>query len=147
MQDMKKQIWYVAGPMSGIPQFNFPLFEEVTIKLRKQGYIVVSPVELDEPDIYEQAINSPDGDPSNMPNGRSWGDFLSRDVKVVADMATAVCLLPGWQDSRGACLEASVAMLCGHPLGRYNMLTEVIDGYAANTAFGQMFNQFVEKNQ
>ncbi|KKL43628.1 hypothetical protein LCGC14_2366920, partial [marine sediment metagenome] len=30
--------YYLAGPMSGYPQFNIPLFDQVTAVLRADGY-------------------------------------------------------------------------------------------------------------
>jgi len=114
---LKDIVWYLAGKMSGIPQFNFPLFDKVTTTLRERGWKVVSPAELDEPEVREQALASEYGDPQNerdQLHDMTWGDFLSRDVKIVADEVGGVILLPGWEGSRGARLEAFVGILCKH---------------------------------
>lgn len=115
---MKK--YYLAGPMTGYPQFNFPAFDSAAAHLREHGYAIVSPAELDRPEVREASMASPDGNADGgHPVGDSWGDFLSRDVKIVADEATGIIALPGWQESRGARLEMFVAMLCGHELNEY----------------------------
>lgn len=106
---------YLAGPMSGIPQFNFPEFYRVASILRSKKYNleVVSPAELDDADTAAAALNSKDGTPADA--HRSWGDFLSRDVKMLADDGIeGIVFLPNWQKSRGARLEASVGLLCGY---------------------------------
>jgi hypothetical protein len=114
--------YYIAGPMSGIPRFNIPAFDEAASNLREEGYHIVSPAELDDPVTREMAYNSLDGSTLNdqHPNGESWGDFLARDVKIVADKVQGVIVLPGWERSRGARLEVMVALLCGHDLLYYN---------------------------
>lgn len=107
---------YLAGPMSGIPQFNFPLFMAVTETLRATGWEVVSPAELDDAEDKGAALSSKDGDPNNRDamGGKTWGDFLARDVKLIADSGIeGIIFLPGWERSRGARLEASVGLLCG----------------------------------
>jgi hypothetical protein len=111
---------YIAGPMTNLPQFNFPLFDTTATALRARGYEVVSPAELDDPDDREAALASPDG---SMLDGhgktkKTWGDFLSRDVKLLADGGIeAVAVLPNWDKSRGARLETFVAnAMCGLPI-------------------------------
>jgi hypothetical protein len=39
---------YIAGPMRGIPEFNFPAFRDMAFWLRNQGHIVFNPAERDE---------------------------------------------------------------------------------------------------
>lgn len=114
---------YIAGPMTGLPQFNFPAFDALGSRLRSRGFDVVSPAELDDPEDRAAALASPDG---HMHDGhhmnKTWGDFLARDVKLLADGGIeAVIVLPGWERSRGARLETFVAnRMCGLPVYTYD---------------------------
>jgi hypothetical protein len=106
----KKGRYYLAGPMSGYKQFNFPAFIAAAADLRARGYEIVSPAELDaENGIDKQAMASVDGDASKLT--QTWGDLLARDVKLVADQVDGVIVLPGWESSRGARLETFVGIL------------------------------------
>lgn len=94
--------------MSGLPQSNFPAFYEAADVLRDQGWEIVSPAELDD---EEEKANALAGRPSKS----SWGDFLARDVKMIADGGIeGIVFLPRWWTSRGARLEATVGLL-KHP--------------------------------
>lgn len=104
---------YLAGPMSGLPQFNFPAFYAAAKTLRGMGFEVVSPAEMDDAEDAGLAMKSPDGAPGGHPN-KTWGDFLARDVKLIADGGiTGIVFLPNWFKSRGARLEATVGILQG----------------------------------
>lgn len=117
--------YYLAGPMTGIPQFNFPLFERAAKELRDvHGLDIVSPAELDAMDgdeVVAAALASIDGsfNADGTVANKTWGDFLCRDVKLIADTCTGIVFLPGWEKSRGARLEAFVALLCRHNFARY----------------------------
>lgn len=105
---------YLAGPMSGLPQFNFPAFFAAAEELREIGFEVVSPAEIDNQEDKGAALTSTDGDPTNRVamNNKTWGDFLARDVKLLADTGIeGIVFLPGWANSKGARLEAFVGLL------------------------------------
>jgi hypothetical protein len=99
--------------MTGLPQFNFPAFIAATGELRARGYDIVSPAELDSCAVRRAALNSTDGalDANGKVAGETWGEILSRDVRVVADDVDGVVFLPDWIKSRGAKLEAFVDLL------------------------------------
>lgn len=113
---------YLAGPMTGLPKFNFPMFDLAAADLRAHGFDVQSPAEMDDPETRAAALASPDGAPgTGSSNGETWGDFLARDVKLLADGGIeAIVCLPGWQGSRGARLETFIAAaLHGLPVIAY----------------------------
>lgn len=85
---------YISGPMSGIADFNFPVFNAAAAALRSAGYDVVNPAEV------------------NTDQGMSWEQCLRADIKLLCDCDT-LALLPGWENSKGAHLEVHVA----HRLG------------------------------
>jgi hypothetical protein len=126
---MTIQTVYIAGPMTGIPQFNFPEFDDAALVLRADGYTVVSPAEMDDPETRRAAMDSPDGAPgSGSSNGETWGDFLARDVKLIADGGIdAIVVLEGWERSKGARLETFVAYLKGLPILQIDGPREVPD--------------------
>lgn len=115
------RLWYLAGPMSHIPQFNYPTFFRVAKALRAEGYNVLSPAEQDSPEQLEIILASPDGNIGAIDKEvGTWGDFLSHDVKLIADKVGGIVFLPGWQQSRGARLEGYVGLTCGHPFMEVN---------------------------
>jgi len=85
---------YLSGPMTGIPEFNYPAFHATAAKLRAAGYEVVNPAEV------------------NPDSSLSWQQCLREDIKHLCD-CEALALMPGWQNSQGAHLEMHIA----HRLG------------------------------
>lgn len=147
---------YIAGPMTGLPQFNIPAFDGAATALRAHGYEVVSPAELDNPETRKLALASQDGAAgTGSANGETWGDLLARDVKLIADSGIeGIVLLYNWHLSRGARLEATVGLLCGlkfalydpsqiglvKPVDRGYMLSRLHDGFL------QQFREEAEKS-
>jgi hypothetical protein len=85
---------YLSGPMTGMPDHNFPAFNAETARLRAIGFDVVNPVEV------------------NPDPGTTWHECLRRDLAALLT-CDAVALLPGWQRSQGAHLEIHVAHRVG----------------------------------
>lgn len=88
---------YVAGPMTGYVEFNFPAFHAKAAEERAKGHVVINPAELDEAD----------GDLT-----QPWDFYLRRDLRVIAD-CNRIVLLPGWTKSKGARLEHHIAQELG----------------------------------
>lgn len=116
-------VYYLAGPMTGVPHFNFPAFDEAASKLRNLGMDIISPAELDMPAIRENAMRSQDGLKIHGESaGTKWGEFLGRDIRILTDKCGGLILLPGWQKSKGARVEVFVAMQHQYPIFEYEHL-------------------------
>lgn len=87
---------YVIGPVTGIPEGNRPLFEAAREKLGDEGWEVELPHDTIAPDAEWRAAMR-----------QSITRMLANDV---------VAALPGWQQSRGAALERSLALAVGMPV-------------------------------
>lgn len=98
--------YYLTGPMTGVPANNIPAFDDAAMFLRdKLQLTIVSPAELDDPEIRRLSL-------LDLPVPQTWGDFLARDVKLIADTdISGMIMMPGWERSRGARLEAYVGIL------------------------------------
>jgi len=95
---------YIAGPMTGLPEHNFPAFHAAADRLRQAGWDVVNPAENF-------------GGRTDLPRE----DCLRADVALLVD-CDAVAVLGGWEDSRGAKLEYLLARELGMPvLGAENL--------------------------
>lgn len=114
--------YYVCGPMTGRPQFNIPLFNRVTAVLREGGRTVINPAEEDTEDMRRLALESKDGNLQSLETAteETWGDVLSRDVKLIADTITDIVLLPEWEDSAGAKLETTLGLIKKHRFWLWN---------------------------
>lgn len=82
---------YLGGPMTGLPEDNYPAFNAEAARLRALGYQVTNPAELPHP-----------------PNS-TWPQFMRRDLKAMLDCDT-LALLPDYMTSRGAAREIAVAV-------------------------------------
>lgn len=100
-------IVYLAGPMTGYPEFNFPAFREATARLRGLGYAVRSPHEWDE---EENGGRTPTAE-----EAKPWAYYLKRDLALLLE-CDAVAVLPGWRASKGATLEVYVGQSLGMPI-------------------------------
>ena len=122
--------YYLAGPMTGYPQFNFPLFSGVAEKLRSYGFSIIAPSELDSPEVKKAALASTNGDHEAC-QVETWGQLLGRDIQILADDCKGIIFLPDWQESKGARLEATCAVNLGYKCFAYsdNELRSLTHGY------------------
>lgn len=110
---------YVAGPMSGIPNFNFPMFNRVAEELRSQGHEVFNPAERDnERHGVDIGADNETGSQQEAveKHGFSLRDALADDTAYICKEATAIMMLPGWENSKGARAEHALALALGHTI-------------------------------
>lgn len=103
---------YLAGPRTGIPDFNHPEFNRVAAELRKHGHDVFSPAEFDRSNGYDFTGFSGDQLPKNF----SRREALAADLEYIALHAQGVALLGGWYSSKGARCEIATAEALGIPV-------------------------------
>jgi hypothetical protein len=89
---------YIAGPMTGYPEYNFPAFHHTAQVMRDIGYTVISPAELEEGKL-----------------GETWEYYMRRDLPLLCT-CDMVVVLEGWEKSRGARLEVQTARALGIPV-------------------------------
>lgn len=106
---------YVAGPMTGYANFNYPAFHAASQMLRDKGHFVFSPAERD----MER-------------DGKDWGELgqtwnqaeikaqgfdlrtaLGDDLAWICAEAEGVYMLKGWEKSSGAGAEWATAKALG----------------------------------
>jgi len=95
---------YLAGPMRGYPEFNFPAFMKAASELRSQGHTVFNPAERDiERDGVSWGEQVPDGDiVKSEALGFDRRVAILDDLQYIINHADAIALLPGWRESKGA---------------------------------------------
>lgn len=134
---------YLAGPMRGIPHFNFPAFDEAAEKLRAGGWLVFSPAEKDKK--YLDTSKCPIGSDAELDaQGFSFQGALAWDFTKIME-ADCVIALPGWEKSTGVHWEMTVAHAVGKPVFSYPDLTPVDLPFVVTnpTACGVLFDQDV----
>jgi hypothetical protein len=102
---------YLAGPMSGIKDFNFPAFDKAAKILEDLGYEVFNPAENDRQNGFD-GTGTGDLQEAAMA-GFSLRHALKQDLSWMCDHADLVALLPGYGRSKGVEAELALARALG----------------------------------
>jgi hypothetical protein len=120
----KKKSIYVAGPMSGYPEFNFPKFFAVQHEYEAKGWIVYNPAnKSNEAEVVKHSSFGEGDDKALMKSGWSFRDAYTWDVTRVIE-ADAIYMLKGWEASPGARGEHAVAMAMKSKHSEYEIIYE-----------------------
>lgn len=92
---------YIAGPMTGIRDYNYPAFNQAEKDLRAAGYDTLNPVTSEEH--------------NTTGTTQTWQWYMRHALAMVIE-ADGIALLSGWENSRGATLEVHVAQSLGLPV-------------------------------
>lgn len=114
---------YLAGPMTGIKDFNFPAFDAATAQLREAGHHVFNPADNDRENGYDGISEHGNPDEAFI-KGFDLRTALKQDLSWICDHAEGLALLPGWGDSRGAKAEVALSHALRIPAMLYHHYTE-----------------------
>lgn len=99
--------YYLSGPMTGLPEYNFPAFIKAADELRAAGIMVVGAHEVDH-GVHTGAGTQP------------YVDYIRGDLKEEL-ACDGIIMLPGWTKSKGASLELEIAQCLEYPVYLYNL--------------------------
>lgn len=112
-------VLYLSGPMTGLPDSNYPAFHSAARMLRRRGYEVRNPAE------------------NTLPGEPRWVDYMRLSIGQLMT-ADAVALLPGSEKSDGAGIETRLAIRLGMEVRafRYWLTKQEQDAYMARLQEG-----------
>lgn len=99
---MEKKRVYISGPMDGIEFDNREEFIRANKWITEQNQEPINPFKLALEQDRTRAF-------SQLP-AANYAQRLAFDIKAMAEYAEAVCVLPGWESSKGASLEVAFAV-------------------------------------
>lgn len=108
---------YIAGPMTGVEDFNFPAFDDAEKDLMDRGWAVISPASMDREHGFDPKKDSADAEMMQA--------VIDRDVDAILHKADALALLPGWEKSTGANAEIALAKWKGIKIYIYPDMNEL----------------------
>lgn len=104
---------YLAGPMRGMPEFNFPAFFRAAAHLEREGHVVFNPAAKDceqyGTDISKGNATGSEEQAASQ-HGFSLREALGADLAWICTHADGIALLPGWRNSKGATAEHATAV-------------------------------------
>lgn len=98
------RIIYLSGPMTGIEDYNYPLFDYVSERLRGLGHRVYNPTEHSSAHILKH-----EGNLKNLYTRIIFASYCS----FICLEADTIVLLPDWITSEGVTVERKLAHICG----------------------------------
>lgn len=92
MKPTEGKVIYISGPMTGLPEYNYPEFFRVQKLIEEQGDVAINPAN------------------TGVQEGWEWKQYLTKDlIDLLQGDVDSVVVLEGWENSKGARLEVHVA--------------------------------------
>lgn len=105
---MKQYRLYIAGPMTGIEDFNFAAFRAAEKILTEAGYLVTNPAD-------------------NGQGDHEWKWYVRMGIQQLLT-CDGVAVLPGWSGSMGAQLEVHIAQRLDMPVDTVPEWVRLMEG-------------------
>lgn len=99
---------YIAGPMTGLPEFNYPAFFAAAKELEDQGFTPINPARAEGRD-----------------GCKTWLDFMRASLRDLSE-CDGIATLPGWSGSSGAVIETTLVKSLGLPVRELNHWLELV---------------------
>lgn len=125
MNKKKAPIVYIAGPMSGIPNWNYDAFNAAADRLKAEGYDVRNPAQKDVEMGYDETEAKATGDTARS-IAEGVFDFREAYMWDVTQIihGDAIYMLRGWERSPGAVGEHAVAVVMQKNYPEYQIMYE-----------------------
>jgi hypothetical protein len=92
MKNTHQKVIYISGPMTGLPEYNYPEFHRVAKLIEDAGHIAINPAN------------------TGVQEGWEWKQYLTKDlIDLLQADVDFVVVLQDWKTSKGARLEVHVA--------------------------------------
>ena len=95
---------YIAGPMTGLPNYNFEAFDRAAKILKARGLEPINPADIGRQWLIDNAHKEP--------NEYEYQKLLLEGRKLLRQ-CSKIYLLRGWEKSRGALGELSYELVVG----------------------------------
>lgn len=109
---------YIAGPMRGRTDYNYPAFMEAERILVAEGWEVVNPAAIDLAHGFDPST------PCSEITKKDLLAFMKRDIKLI-ESVDAICLLDEFETSKGAMVEKAMAEYLSLPVYKMSREGEV----------------------
>ena len=104
---------YIAGPMRGYKDFNFPAFYAAERFLISRGHTAFNPARRDN-EMHGDIMKSESGSLDDIKgSGFCIREAMRADMSWICDSADTIFMLDGWEDSPGATAERSLGICIG----------------------------------
>lgn len=91
---------YIAGPMTGVEDYNFAAFDEASFKFKERGYTVINPAQIAREYADQQGLTFEE---------IALREFAVLDFLPLLQKASHMHMLNGWEYSNGAKAEHAIA--------------------------------------
>lgn len=126
---------YVAGPMTGLPELNYPAFTAAANALGAVGYDVLNPADIDQIHKRSQEADGVMCGACSARKTHTWQWYMRQAIPMVCQ-ADGLAVLPHWENSKGARFEVNLAETLEMPVASWVTYVRRHDAFQAGKIYG-----------